>query len=93
MMLPNLLPFMAGALAFGFAMCGVGFVRLWVRSRDRLFLAFAGAFWLLMVPSFTVLADIPEELKAWVYLARIVAYSLIIVSVVVRNRKRLRGSR
>ena len=93
MMLPNLLPFMAGAIAFGFVMCGVGFLRLWVRSRDRLFLAFAGAFWLLMVPSFTVLADIPEESKAWVYLARIVAYSLIIVSVIVRNRRRLRGAR
>jgi len=90
-MLSNLLSFLAGAIVLGFALCGVGFLRLWTRSRDRLFLAFAGAFWLLMLPAFAALTPdgVDEESRAWIYLARIAAYALIIVSVVVRNRHRL----
>ena len=47
MNLPNLLPFLAGATAMSFVMAEVIFLRFWTRSRDWLFLAFAGAFWLL----------------------------------------------
>ncbi len=89
----NVLLFMSGAIAFGFALCGVGFLRLWIRSRDRLFLAFAGAFWLLMLPPFSALVDISEESRSWVYLARIAAYLLISASIVARNRNRLVRSR
>jgi hypothetical protein len=92
-MLEHTLLFMSGAIAFGFALCGIGFLRLWVRSGDRLFLGFAGAFWLLMLPSFSALLDIPDESRSWVYLARIAAYLLIIASIAVRNHNRLERSR
>lgn len=88
-MLTNLIPFLAGAVAMGFGLSGLAFLRLWRRSRDRLFLAFAGAFWLLMVPSLTVLLNLPDETDSWIYVFRVVAYLLIIVAVVLKNRQRL----
>ncbi len=39
--------FLSGAVAFGFLVCGLFFLRYWHRSRDGLFLAFALAFALL----------------------------------------------
>lgn len=87
-MLPNLIPFLAGAVTMGFGLSGLAFLRLWRRSGDRLFLAFAGAFWLLMLPSLTVLLNLPDETSGWFYLFRVAAYVLIIVAVVVKNRQR-----
>jgi len=98
-MYSNALSFMAGAIALGFGLCGVGFLRLWARSRDRFFLAFAGAFWLLMLPPFSVLWNgpllwnSPEENEAWIYIARIAAYLMISGAIVVKNRNRLRRPR
>lgn len=85
-MIEPVITFMSGAIALGFLLCGVGFLRLWSRSRDPFFLAFAGAFWLLALPPFSVFWQAPDEDKAWVYLARIGAYLLIIVAIVAKNR-------
>ena len=60
-MLRNLLPFMAGATAMTFGLAGLFFLRFWTRTHDRLFLAFAGAFWLLTLQSSIALIDIPDE--------------------------------
>lgn len=87
-MLPNLLPFMAGAVTMGFGLSGLAFLRLWSRSRDRLFLAFAGAFWLLMVPSLTILLNLPDTADSWIYLFRVAAYALIILAIIMKNRQR-----
>ena len=86
---PTLLPFLSGAVTMGFLLSGLGFLRLWSRSRDRLFLAFAGAFWLLMLPSVGVLLNLPDELDGWIYLFRVAAYVLIILAIIVKNRRRL----
>ncbi len=88
-MAPNLQPFLAGAVTMGFGLAGLGFVRLWARSGDRLFLAFAGAFWLLMLPPVTAVVDLPDQPESWVYLFRVAAYGLIIVAVLLKNRQRL----
>ena len=37
----TLYDFLSGAVAFGFFVCGLFFLRYWSRSRDQLFLAFA----------------------------------------------------
>lgn len=87
-MLPHLAPFLAGAVTMGFGLSGLAFLRLWMRWRDRLFLAFAGAFWLLMVPSLGVLLELPEA-DSWIYLFRVAAYLLIIAAIVLKNRRRL----
>ncbi len=88
MTLPNLLPFMAGANAMAFGLAGLFFLRFWTRSRDRLFLAFAGAFWLLTLQVCTALIDLPDEPWTWTYLFRVAAYLLIIVAVLAKNRPR-----
>lgn len=92
-MFPHLLPFLAGAVALGYGLCGVGFLRLWACSRDRFFLVFAVAFWLLMLPAFSALWGVPEEDRAWVYMARVAAYVLISGAIIGKNRGRLRISR
>lgn len=73
----------------GFGLSGLAFLRLWRRSGDRLFLAFAGAFWLLMLPSLTVLLELGDETSGWLYLSRVAAYLLIIAAVVLKNGQRL----
>jgi hypothetical protein len=86
--LHNLLPFMAGASAMAFGLAGVFFFRFWTRSHDRLFLAFAGAFWLLTLQTSTALIEIPDEPWSWTYLFRVAAYLLIIVAILAKNRPR-----
>lgn len=85
---PNLLPFMAGAIAFGFGLSALGFFRLWFRSRDRFFVAFGMAFLLLVLPPLSALGNMPDEAMTWVYLVRIVAYLLISGAIVLKNRRR-----
>ena len=43
----TLYDFLSGAVAFGFFVCGLFFLRFWRRTRDELFMAFALAFGLL----------------------------------------------
>jgi hypothetical protein len=87
-MLHNLLPFMAGATAMAFGLSGLFFFRFWTRLRDPLFLAFAGAFWLLTLQSSTAVIDIPDQPWSWTYLFRVAAYMLIIVAILAKNRPR-----
>ena len=42
---PGLLPFLHGAIAMGFAVAGLYFLRFWRDTGDRLFAFFAAAFW------------------------------------------------
>ena len=47
------------------------------------------AFWLLMLPSFSILFSLPDETESWVYLFRVFAYLLIMLAIVLKNRRRL----
>ncbi|MBV9251756.1 MAG: hypothetical protein JO227_21255 [Acetobacteraceae bacterium] len=85
---PNTVPFLTGAVTMGYGIAGLFFLRFWVRSRDRLFLAFAGAFWLLTCQSAVAIIGSPDEpYSAW-YLLRLGAYSLIIWGIFAKNRGR-----
>jgi hypothetical protein len=86
-MTPNIVPFLFGAIAMGFAVAGLFFLRFWRRTGDRFFLAFAGAFWLLMLQSATVIGDISDESRSWTYLLRLAAFLLIIAAIVMKNRR------
>lgn len=88
-MLPNLIPFMAGAIAFGFGLGALGFFRLWYRSGDRFFVAFGIAFLLLVFPPVSSLWNEPDEARVWVYLVRVGAYLLISGAIILKNRRRL----
>jgi hypothetical protein len=83
-----LIDFLSGAVTTGFVVAGLFFLRFWKRTGDGLFIAFAFAFWLLglgqALLSFT---DIPVEERSWLYLLRLAAFLLILVSIWWKNRK------
>lgn len=80
--------FLSGAVTFGFLVAGLFFLGFWKRTGDSLFLAFATAFGLLgLAQAILALANIPVEERSWVYLLRLGAFSLIIGSIFVKNRR------
>ena len=84
----TLLDFLSGSVTFGFLLAALFFLRFWRRTRDGLFLAFATAFLLLgMGQGLLALANIPVEERSWIYLFRLVAFGLILVAIVRKNRR------
>lgn len=80
--------FISGLITMGYAIAGLFFLRFWVRTRDGLFAAFAAAFWLLAAnQGLPALAGVPREEQGWIYLVRLAAFVLIIVAVVLKNRR------
>jgi hypothetical protein len=81
--------FISGALAMGYWTVGLIFFKSWFRTRDRLFAAFAAAFWLLAVVrlSLVVLSDMVEH-TPYLYGVRLLAYLLILAAIVDKNRPR-----
>jgi uncharacterized protein DUF5985 len=78
--------FLGGMVTAGFLVAGLFFLRFWRRTADRLFLAFAVAFWLLAVNEcLVVFAEIPREGHSWIYLLRLAAFALLIVAIVGKN--------
>jgi hypothetical protein len=83
----TLYDFLSGAVAFGFWVCALFFLRFWWRTRDSLFMAFALAFVLLgLGQGVLALANIPTEETASVYLFRLVAFAVIIFAIARKNR-------
>jgi hypothetical protein len=80
--------FLAGAVALGFFLCGLFFLRYWRRSRDELFLAFALAFTLLGSGQAAVaLGNVPTEERGALYLFRLAAFALILIAIIRKNRR------
>lgn len=80
--------FLYGALSAAFAVAAMMFLRLWQRSKDRLFGFFAAAFGVLAVERILLTAVNPDyEFAPYVYVARLIASGLIIVAIVDKNRQ------
>ena len=80
--------FLSGAVAAAFVVAGLFFLRFWKRTRDGLFVAFALAFWLLgLTQALLTLSNIPVEERSWLYLLRLAAFALILVSIWFKNRR------
>lgn len=80
--------FLSGAITMGFLVAGFFFLRFWKRTNDSLFLAFAAAFWLLgLGQALLAFTEIPVEERSWLYLLRLAAFSLILVSIWRKNRR------
>lgn len=78
----------AGALAAGYAVAGLFFLRFWSRTGDRLFAMFAAAFWLLAVQRVATIVTFSWlEDSTWLYSLRLVAFVLILVAIIDKNRK------
>ena len=78
-----------GAIAAATFTIGLFFLRFWRDGRDRFFLLFAMSF---LVQGFDrvilALSERPSEGSPWQYTIRLIAYLLIIVAVVDKNRLR-----
>ena len=79
----------SGAIVMGYAVAGLFFLRFWRETRDRLFAIFAAAFWLLGLQrlALAALPLAPEE-ATWLYVARLLAFLLILWAIVDKNRAR-----
>ena len=80
--------FLHGGTAVNCVVIGLFFLRFWTRSRDQLFLCFAGAFLMLAIER-SVLGLLPfmTEWREYVYMLRLLAFGLIIYGIVDKNRK------
>ena len=82
--------FVYGALAASYLIAGVFFLRFWTRTRERLLLIFALAFWMLALNQ-TLLGvlNLEREEESWLYMIRLASFTLIIAGIVLVNlRKR-----
>ena len=85
----TLYDFLSGAVALGFFVCGLFFLRSWRRTREELFLAFALAFALLgLGQTVLALANMPTEERGSLYLIRLAAFLLILFAMAWQNRRR-----
>ena len=83
----TLYDFLSGAVALGFAVCALFFLRFWRRTREELFLAFSLAFLLLGIgQTVLALANIPTEERGSIYLLRLAAFLLILIAIYRKNR-------
>ena len=83
----TLYDFLSGAVAAGFFVCALFFLRFWRRTSDGLFLAFALAFGLLGTgQSILALANIPTEERGSIYLIRLSAFAVILFAIMRKNR-------
>jgi hypothetical protein len=78
-----------GATAMACCVAALFFLRFWRTTRDRLFLFFSLGFWVLAA-HWAVLGalDVRAEHRHLYYLPRLVAFLLILIGIVDRNRRR-----
>ena len=78
-----------GAIIMGYAVATLFFLKFWRRTSDSLFLAFAAAFVLLAATSLLVLVlQVPREEQSPFFLLRLLAFSLIILAIIHKSRRR-----
>ena len=77
----------SGAIVMGYGVAGLFFLRFWRETHDRLFVIFAGAFWLLGVQRLLLVFshDMVED-DTPLYLLRLLAFLLILGAIVDKNR-------
>lgn len=79
--------FFSGMVSGGFFLAALFFLRFWKRTRDGLFLSFAGAFFLLGAgQALLALGGFPVEERSWIYLMRLAAFLLILLAIYNKNR-------
>ena len=77
----------SGAIVMGYLVAGLFFLRFWRDTRDRLFLIFSLAFWLLGTQRVALaLSSSPAETRTGLYLLRLFAFLLILAAIIDKNR-------
>jgi zinc transporter ZupT len=81
--------FLGGAIVMGVAVAALLFLKFWKRTREALFLAFAGSFLLLgATQALLTLGNFRDEERSWLYLLRLAAFLLILFAMYWQNRRR-----
>ncbi len=81
--------FLSGGIMVASFVVGLFFLRFWRRSRDRLFLMFAIAFWVMganRIPLRFVTAD--DEFHLSLYIVRLLAFMLILAAIIDKNQRK-----
>lgn len=79
--------FLQGSIFVAFLVTGLFFTRFYLRSRDRFFAMFSGAFLLLSTERLLLaLIDPNAETRSSVYVLRLFAFIVIIVAIIEKNR-------
>jgi uncharacterized protein DUF5985 len=80
---------LSGGIATASIIAGVFFLRFWRSSRDRFFLYFAASFLMEGVNRFVLYLSVGlQEDAPGYYVIRLVAYGLIVIAIVAKNRER-----
>lgn len=82
--------FLLGATTMGFWVAGLFFLRFWFQTRDRLFVIFALAFWMMGINRFVflMLIRMDEANNMPLYVVRLLAFGLILVAILDKNRSK-----
>ncbi len=81
-----MIEFMSGAVTMGFAIAAIFFLRFWRSTADRLFLAFAAAFFLLALgQALAAWLGTGDERVGYTYLLRFFAFVLILIAIIDKN--------
>ena len=81
--------FTSGAIGMGYAVAALFFLRFWRTTKDRLFALFAASFSVLALHRVALLVfEGDAEHQPHIYLARLVAYLLILFAIHDKNRSR-----
>ena len=75
-----------GAIAVASFVAGLFFFRFWRSTRDSFFLLFALSFWIEAANRVALGLLFASELEPVFYLVRVVAYGLIVLAILQKNR-------
>ena len=83
-----MIQFIHGALFLACGVCGLFFFHFWTLSRDRLFVYLAASFWILGLHWLVLgLSDPAQETRHYFYAARLLAFGLIVIGILDKNRR------
>ncbi len=81
--------FLNGAILMGWAIAGLRFLQFWRTSKDRFFAIFPAAFRIFALERLLMSTIDPTNgFRPYVYLARLVAFLLILAAIIDKNRAR-----
>jgi hypothetical protein len=78
--------FLLGGVVVACGVAGLFFLRFWRKTRDRLFLIFAVAFWTLGANWLALAFINADEVRTWLYAVRLAAFVLILLGIIDKNR-------
>lgn len=79
---------LSGAMVLGSLVVGLFFLRFWRRSRDRLFLMFAIAFWVYSANRLALsIMAVESEGRTYLYGIRLLSFLLILIAIIDKNRR------